>query len=105
MHCHFEEDLDSGVDHQVVDGFRVFETRPHDTLELKSGVDELLRCAREDVGEDRTVVDDVQVYPITLGTDPDFQVFVHRFQLLDPGDDVVFDVGSELTHGNDFESV
>ena len=59
VNCHFLEDLDSWFYHQIVDGLGVFETRPHDSLELKSRVDEFLCGLSKNVGENGAVIDNV----------------------------------------------
>ena len=46
---HFPENFHSILDHEVIDGLWVLVARPHDSLELKSGVDELLGGVTKDV--------------------------------------------------------
>mmetsp|Transcript_29870 Transcript_29870/g.45645 ORF Transcript_29870/g.45645 Transcript_29870/m.45645 type:complete len:218 (-) Transcript_29870:3558-4211(-) len=105
VHGHFLENLDARIDHEVVDGLGVLVTGPHDSLELQPRVDEGLGVLSEDALEERRVKDDIQVDPVPLGIDPDLQVVVHRFQLRDPGQDVLLDVRSELRLRDDFERV
>jgi hypothetical protein len=59
MNSHLLKDLDTRFDHQVVDGFGVLVTRPHDSLELQSRVDELLCGISENILEDGAVVNDI----------------------------------------------
>jgi len=96
VHSHLLEDSDPLLDHEVVDGLGILVARPHDSLELQPGVDELLGGLPEDVREDSAVVDDVKVDPVSLGIDPDLQVLVHHLQLLDPSNDVLLDVRGKL---------
>jgi hypothetical protein len=102
MDSHLLEHLDSWLNHQVVNGFGILETRPHDSLELKTSIDELLSGALEDIREDWTVVNNVEVNPVSLGPDPNFEILVHCFELLNPSNNIVFDVSSKLTHWDDF---
>ena len=74
-------------------------------MELQTSVDELLGCLTKDVCENRTIVDDVQINPIALSANPDFQVFVHGLQLLDPSNNVTLNVSSELTLRDDLERI
>jgi hypothetical protein len=67
---HFFEDLDSRLNHQIVNGFWILVARPHDSLELESRVDELFGGLSKDVGEYCAVVNDVQVDPVSLGINP-----------------------------------
>jgi hypothetical protein len=71
------ESVDSCLDHQVVNCFRVLETGPHDSLELKTSVDKGLGILPENIGEKPAIVDDVKVDPVPLSINPDLQVLVH----------------------------
>jgi hypothetical protein len=67
---HFFKDLNSRVYHQIVNGFWVFVARPHYSLELEPRVDELFSSFAEDVREYCTVVNDIQIDPVSLGINP-----------------------------------
>jgi hypothetical protein len=105
VHRHLLEDLDPRVDHQIVDGLGVLVAGPHDSLELQPGVDELLGGIAEDVAEDGAVVNDVQVDPVSLCIDPYLKILMHGLQFVDPGQDVLLDVGGELALGDHLQGV
>ena len=81
MNGHFFKHFNSRVDHQVVDGLWVLVARPHDSLELQSGVDELFGGLTENVLEDGAVVDYIEIDPVSLRINPDLKVAMHRLEL------------------------
>jgi hypothetical protein len=74
-------------------------------LELQTSVDELLGGVSEDIGEQPTVVDYVQVDPVPLGIDPHLQVRMHLLQLLHPICDLFFYMRGKFTLGDHLEGV
>jgi hypothetical protein len=72
------KNINSRVYHQVVNCLGILVARPHDSLKLISCLYKLLYRIAKNITKYSTIVDDIQIHPISLSVNPDLKILMHE---------------------------